>query len=95
MFFYFNVALTYLLIGTIISFLFFLFFKRKSLKHFLPCLLFGVIGSFLGGFLNLFITFDPLKYFSFFKNIFTISIFMPLITSIVVVFFYSIVAENN
>jgi hypothetical protein len=42
-----------------------------------------------------FAVFDPLKYLNFFKRVFTIGVFWPSLSSIVVLFFYSKSVENN
>lgn len=93
--FYLNVALTYVAIGMFFSFLFFSFFKKKALNSYFFCLLAGIIGAFFGGILDIFITFDPLKYLTFFQRVFTIGIFWPSLFSVIVLFFYSKSVENN
>jgi len=93
--FYLNLALTYVVIGMIFSFLFYSFFKKKSLNNYFFCLLAGVIGSFFGGLIDVFIIFDPLKYLTFFREVFTIGIFWPSIGSLAVLFFYIKAVENN
>ena len=93
--FYLNLALTYIVVGMFFSFLFYQFFKRRHLKRYLPCLLAGILGAFFGGFLDVFIVFDPLKYLAFFRRVFTIGVFWPAVSSVIVLIFYSKAVENN
>ncbi|MBI9108728.1 MAG: hypothetical protein JEZ04_18445 [Spirochaetales bacterium] len=93
--FYFNLALTYVVIGMLFSFLFYFFFKKKSLNSYFFCLLTGVIGSFFGGLLDVFVAFDPLKFITFFERVFTIGVFWPSVGSVALLFFYSKSVENN
>ncbi len=85
-----NLLLTYILIGVVFSTLFFFLIKKDNtlLKYFF-CLLFGIIGSFLGVFFGSIIHFDPLKYIYFFKEIFTTGIFWPSVFSFIVLFLYT------
>lgn len=93
--FYLNLALTYVVIGMLFSFLFYFFVKKNSLNNYFFCLLVGIIGAFFGGLIDVFAVFDPLKYLNFFKRVFTIGVFWPSLSSIVVLFFYSKSVENN
>lgn len=93
--FYYNLLITYLLIGVVFASLFFFFIKKDVLKNYFFCLLIGIIGSFLGVFFDTLISFDPLKYIYFFREIFTIGIFWPSIFSFIVLFFYSRAFDNK
>lgn len=79
--FYLNLIITYLLIGILFSSLFFYFIYRSESLKYPFYLLFGIIGSFLGVFFDSIISFDPLKYIYFFREVFTIGIFWPSIFS--------------
>ena len=87
--FYYNLLITYILIGVLFSSLFYFVIKKDTLKNYFFCLLFGIIGSFLGVFFGTLISFDPLKYIYFFKEIFTIGIFWPCVFSFIILFLYS------
>ena len=93
--FYLNLALTYVVIGMAFSFLFYFFIKKSVLKNYFFCLIAGIIGSFFGGFLDVFIGFDPLKLLTFFNRVFTIGIFWPALSSFIILFLYSKAVENN
>ena len=86
--FYFNLIITYVLIGVFFSSLFFFFIFKSNTVIYPFYLLFGILGSFLGVFFNAIISFDPLKYIYFFREVFTISIFWPSIFSFLVLLFF-------
>lgn len=93
--FYINLILTYILIGVIFSSVFFFFIKKDVLTKYFFCLLFGIIGTFLGVVFDSLISFDPLKYIYFFKEIFTIGIFWPSLFAFIVLYLYSKAFDNK
>ncbi|HAK46396.1 MAG TPA: hypothetical protein DCO79_10830 [Spirochaeta sp.] len=93
--FYYNLLITYILIGVVFASLFYFFIRKDVLKNYFFFLLFGIIGSFLGVFFDTIISFDPLKYIHFFREIFTLGIFWPSVFSFSVLFIYSRVFDNK
>lgn len=93
--FYLNLIITYILIGVIFSSLFYFVIRRKVIKSYALCLLFGIIGSFFGVFFDAVIPFDPLKYIYFFREIFVTGIFWPMVFSFIVLLLFSNSFRHN
>lgn len=86
--FYFTIGLVYILIGFGATLMFFYGMKKNFPGKFLGAVVIGVVGSFIGGFIDFFFSDILVKLAHIFG---TINIFPPLLTAIVFLWaFYKI-----
>lgn len=76
--YYFNIGLIYFLIGFTVAIISYYLFKKDVIGHFIGALVVGLIGSFLGGTVEYFLS-DVIAYLTNVNN--AVNIFPPLITS--------------
>jgi uncharacterized membrane protein YeaQ/YmgE (transglycosylase-associated protein family) len=84
--YYFIIGLTYLLIGLGSAILFYYVFRKHFLGNFWGALIVGLIGSFLGGIIDLFFD-DVIEALSNIND--SVNMFPPVITAILLLVIFS------
>jgi uncharacterized membrane protein YeaQ/YmgE (transglycosylase-associated protein family) len=90
--YYFIIGLTYLLIGLGSAILFYYIFQKQFLGNFWGALLVGLIGSFLGGVIDLFFA-DIIEALANIND--SVNIFPPLITAVLLLVIFSKISEGR
>lgn len=90
--YYFNIGLTYLIIGFAVALFFYFILKKPIFGKFWGTLVISLVGAFLGGIIEHFFS-DLIAKLANLNN--SVNIFPPLITAFVVIWLFSLVSDKK
>ncbi|TFG62753.1 MAG: hypothetical protein E4H36_07245 [Spirochaetales bacterium] len=90
--YYFNIGLTYFIIGFAVSLFFYFVLKKPIFGKFWGTLVISLVGAFLGGIIEHFFS-NLIERLANLNN--SVNIFPPLITAFVVIWLFSLVSDKK
>jgi len=90
--YYFNIGLTYLIIGFAVALFFYFILKKQIFGKFWGTLVISLVGAFLGGIIEHFFS-GIIEKLANLNN--SVNIFPPLITAFVVIWLFSLVSDKK
>lgn len=90
--YFFNIGLTYFVIGFAVAIFFYFVLKKPIFGKFWGTLIVALVGAFLGGVIEFFFT-DIIEKLANLNN--SVNIFPPIITSFVLIWLFSTVSDKK
>jgi uncharacterized membrane protein YeaQ/YmgE (transglycosylase-associated protein family) len=90
--YFFNIGLTYLIIGFAVSLFFYFILRKPVFGRFWGTLIIALVGAFLGGMIEYFFA-DFLERLANLNN--SVNIFPPIITSFILIWLFSLVSDKK
>lgn len=90
--YYFNIGLTYFLIGFAVALFFYFILKKPIFGKFWGTLVIALVGAYLGGIIEHFFS-DIIKKLTNLNN--SVNIFPPIITAFVIIWLFSLVSDKK
>jgi uncharacterized membrane protein YeaQ/YmgE (transglycosylase-associated protein family) len=90
--YFFNIGLTYLIIGFSVSLFFYFILKKPVFGRFWGTLIVALVGSFLGGVIEYFFS-DFLEKLANLNN--SVNIFPPIISAFILIWLFSLVSDKK
>ena len=90
--YFFNIGLTYLIIGFAVALFFYFILKKPVFGRFWGTLIVSLVGAFLGGVIEYFFS-DFLEKLANLNN--SVNIFPPIISSFILIWLFSLVSDKK
>ncbi|MBN1647544.1 MAG: hypothetical protein JW874_05885 [Spirochaetales bacterium] len=90
--YYFNIGMIYIFIGILVAFVAVFLFRKKIIGNFWGALIVAIMGSFLGGLLEIFLK-DVIAFLTNLNG--AVNVFPPLITATVLIMILSRVSDKR
>ncbi len=90
--YYFNIGLTYFLIGFAVALFFYFILKKPIFGKFWGTLVIALVGAYLGGIIEHFFS-DIIEQLTNLNN--SVNIFPPIITAFVIIWLFSLVSDKK
>ncbi len=89
--YFFNIGLTYFLIGFACALILYFIFRKHVIGKFWGALIVGLVGSYIGGLIDYFFK----DVFAWLSNINSVNIFPPIITSFILLWIFSKISQKR